>query len=81
MYPKIIDVKPEDGYMLLVTFETNETKRYDLKPKLVDERFEKLKNMFVFKSVRVDEGGYGISWDDEIDLSEYELWKNGKEIN
>jgi hypothetical protein len=40
-----------------------------------------LKDKFIFKSVRVDEGGYGISWDDEIDLSEYELWKNGTEIN
>jgi hypothetical protein len=33
MYPKIIEVKPEDGYTLLVTFNNNEIKRYDLKPK------------------------------------------------
>jgi hypothetical protein len=25
-------------------------------------------------------GGYGISWNDEIDLSEYELWTNGAEV-
>jgi len=27
----------------------------------------------------VDTGGYGISWNDEMDLSEYELWNNSTE--
>ncbi|MCF2145869.1 hypothetical protein IQ276_005215 [Desmonostoc muscorum LEGE 12446] len=26
---------------------------------------------------RIVLGGYGIVWNEEIDLSEYELWKNG----
>ena len=30
-----------------------------------------------FRAVRVDPGGYGISWSDDIDLSEYELWVRG----
>jgi hypothetical protein len=30
------------------------------------------------EAVRVDPGGYGISWNDHIDLSEYELWTNGE---
>ena len=33
-----------------------------------------------FKAVTVDPGGYGVSWDDEMDLSEYELWNNGVEV-
>jgi Protein of unknown function (DUF2442) len=33
-----------------------------------------------FRSFKVDDGGYGIVWNDEIDLSEYELWKNGAEV-
>jgi hypothetical protein len=33
-----------------------------------------------FKAVRVDPGGYGISWSDDIDISEYELWTNGESI-
>lgn len=37
------------------------------------------KNEAFFKSVKVDSGGYGVSWNDDIDLSEYELWVNGKE--
>ncbi len=39
--------------------------------------FQLLKNEALFKAVRVDLGGYGISWSDEVDLSEYELWTNG----
>lgn len=30
--------------------------------------------------VVVDPGGYGISWNDELDMSEYELWTKGIEI-
>ena len=30
-----------------------------------------------FKAVTVDPGGYGGSWSDEMDLSEYELWECG----
>ena len=31
----------------------------------------------VFSSVIVDVGGYGIVWDDELDISCEELWENG----
>jgi hypothetical protein len=44
------------------------------------EMFEVLKNDAFFKSVKVDSGGYGISWNDDADLSEYELWANGVEV-
>jgi len=30
-------------------------------------------------ALRVDTGGYGICWNDEIDLSCNELWENGNE--
>ncbi|NUQ42722.1 MAG: DUF2442 domain-containing protein [Calditrichaceae bacterium] len=45
------------------------------------ERFQLLKQEAFFKAVKVDPGGYGVSWDDERDLSEYELWTNGVEID
>ena len=34
----------------------------------------------LFEQVKVDAGGYGISWNDEIDLSCDELYHNGKVI-
>jgi len=32
----------------------------------------------LFEQVKVDAGGYGISWNDDIDLSCEELYQNGK---
>jgi hypothetical protein len=34
-------------------------------------------NYAFFKQVKVDETGYAVVWNDEIDISEYELWENG----
>jgi hypothetical protein len=77
--PKIISVNPIKNKQLLVTFENGETRIYDCKPLLGKEMFRVLENEVFFKSVKVDSGGYGISWSDDIDLSEYEIWANGKE--
>ncbi|XEQ94838.1 hypothetical protein SCACP_37370 [Sporomusa carbonis] len=54
---------------------------YDLKPRLSDERFSILRDRGFFKAVQVDGGGFGISWNDDGDLSENELWTEGKELN
>ena len=35
----------------------------------------------LFGSVIVDQGGYGIIWNDDIDISCDELWANGEEID
>lgn len=34
----------------------------------------------MFEQVSVDAGGYGISWNDDIDLDCEELWANGHEV-
>jgi hypothetical protein len=44
-------------------------------------QFFTIQNDALFKTVKVDPGGYGVSWNDEIDLGEYELWMNGKVIS
>lgn len=77
--PKILSVNPMKNKQLLVTFENGGTRVYDCKPLLGKEMFRLLENEVFFKSVKVDSGGYGISWSDDIDLSEYEIWANGKE--
>ncbi|NLD36896.1 MAG: DUF2442 domain-containing protein [Desulfatiglans sp.] len=77
--PKIKTVNPMKNKQLLVKFENGVTRVYDCKPLLVKEMFRLLENEAFFKSVKVDSGGYGISWNDDIDLSEYEIWVNGKE--
>jgi hypothetical protein len=78
--PKILSVETLENKMLLVRFVNGVEKIYDCAPLLSREMFEVLKNDAFFKSVKVDSGGYGISWNDEADLSEYELWTNGVEV-
>jgi hypothetical protein len=78
-FPTISHVTPLPHYTLLVTFINGITKKYDCLPLLKRPEFLLLKNEAFFKSVRVDGGGYGISWNDDIDISEYELWTNGIE--
>lgn len=80
MYPKIVSISPNDDYTLLVTFSDKKTKLYDMKPLLEKSPFDQLKDKNLFFSVQVDVGGYGISWNDFIDLSEYELYINSKEV-
>ena len=76
-YPKIKSVKALKAKRLLVTFENNIQKIYDCNHLLKEEVFSPLENEFLFRSVKIDQGGYGISWTDEIDLSEAEIWING----
>ncbi len=80
MHPKIKSVKALDNYLLLVTFDNNITKKYNCKNKFKNPLFYILKNKAFFKSIKVDPGGYGVSWNDELDLSEYELWSKGQTI-
>ena len=82
MFHKIKNVSALPDYRLSVQFAEGVTKLYDMKP-----LFDKLP---VFKSlinhpeefggVSVDVGGYGIVWNDELDLSCDELWENGVRV-
>jgi len=38
--------------------------------------FESLKKPSFFKNVKIKKGGYAVYWNDKIDISESELWKN-----
>ena len=78
--PRIEQVKPQDGHILLVSFTNGEMKKYDINPLLNKDMFEPLKNQAFFNNVHVEPGGYAVAWNSEIDISEYELWKHGEEI-
>lgn len=78
MFYKVKRVIAMDNFILLVEFEEGTKKYYDIKPLFKKwEEFNKLKENNIFKNVRVESKGYGISWNDEIDLSCNELWENG----
>ena len=79
MFHKIKNVSALPEYKLSVQFSEGVTKIYDVKP-LFDKIpvFAGLKdNLQEFFNVSVDIGGYGIVWNDDIDLSCDELWENG----
>jgi hypothetical protein len=77
--PRIQTLKPLEGRRLLVKFGNGVERIYDCNQLFHLEMFQLLKNEAFFKSVKVHPGGHGVSWNDEIDLSEYELWGNSKE--
>lgn len=81
MFYKIESVKGLENYILEIVFENKTIKYYDVS-KLFEkwEVFKELKNQKkLFEQVKVDIGGYGIYWNEEIDLSCNELWENGYE--
>ena len=78
--PQILTVRPLEDKKLLVKFINEVEKIYDCEQILQLEAFQLLHNEAFFKAVRVDPGGYGVSWNDDVDLSEYELWTNGVEL-
>ncbi len=83
MFHKIKNVSALPDYKLSVQFSEGVTKLYDVKT-LFEKMpvFEDLKdNAQEFFSVSVDVGGYGIVWNDELDLSCDELWENGVQVD
>lgn len=76
-YPKVNSVQPLKGKRLLVAFSNDVKKIYDCSPLLAEDTYSALAIDAIFKNVKADQGGYGISWTDEIDLAESELWIHG----
>jgi len=78
--PRIKSATAIGPTQLFVVFEDASERVYDCAPLLDRPQFDLLRNPVFFRAVRVDPGGYGISWNDTIDLSEYELWTNGTAV-
>lgn len=80
MFYKIKKVEPLKNMILKVEFISGKIKYYDVKMLIEKiEQFRELSNEEIFNKVKVDEGGYGISWNENIDISCNELWFNSYE--
>lgn len=82
MYHKIKSAAPLPGYTLRVCFSDGTSIDY-----AVSQLFARIEAFQTFLSVpglfdqvRVDPGGYGISWNDDLDLDGEELWTNGTRV-
>lgn len=80
-YPKVRSVVALPNRKLKVAFASGEVKIYNCTPLIAEDAFRPLKDEAFFKNVRVDSTGYGISWNDDIDLSESELWIRGVTVS
>ena len=82
MFHKIKNVTPLQDFKLSIQFAEGITKIYDMK-KLIENNkiFADLKNINLFNSVEVDIGGYGVIWNDDIDISCDELFEKSKKID
>ena len=79
MFHIIKNIKPLENYVLEAEFECGIIKQYD-----VQQLFEKYpmfnclkEDKQLFNGVKVDGGGFGISWSDKLDLASEELWDKG----
>lgn len=81
MFHKIKTVAALPNYVLLAHFADGSEKKYDMKPLMREhEIFRIFKTVpGLFEQVRADVGGYGIVWNEDIDLDAEEIWVNGKE--
>ncbi|MCW6051327.1 DUF2442 domain-containing protein [Lyngbya sp. CCAP 1446/10] len=74
---RIVSANAIDDKTLMVKFTNLEIKKYDISKLLDNPMFAALRNPGVFRSFKVEPGGYGLVWNEDIDISEYELWQNG----
>ena len=79
MFHKVKAASALPDYRLSVQFAEGVTKLYDVKPLFTKwPAFKALESSpELFSSVEVDVGGYGIVWNDDLDLSCDELFENG----
>ena len=78
--PPIVSAQTIDNLTLIVKFTNNELREYNISKLLDKPMFSLLKNPAFFRNFIIESGGYGLVWNDEIDISEYELWQNGISI-
>lgn len=82
MFHKVKAVNALPDYRLCVQFSEGVTKIYDVKP--LFRKWAPFRALTdtpeLFSGVEVDVGGYGIIWNDDLDLSCNELFENGETV-
>lgn len=78
MNPRVIEVKPMHDYKLLLTFSNNEVGIFDVSNFLNDSFWCSLKDLSVFKTVKVRGGS--VEWDNGTDFCPDDIYENSKII-
>lgn len=77
MYYKVKSVEALPRKRLRVHFENGESRVYDCNRLLEEPSFRSLRDDAFFRNVRADPHGYGVLWNDDVDIAESELWIHG----
>jgi hypothetical protein len=72
----VLNVKPEENYMLLITFQNGEIKTFDVKPYLGIGIFKELQDPGIFNSVKPFLGS--VQWSNGVDLCPDTLYLESK---
>jgi len=76
MYNGITAVKPQDNYILFLTFENGEQRYLDMKPYLNRGVFKALANKDMFDSARLSFDT--VAWDNDVDLAPEVLYEKSE---
>lgn len=79
MYLAITDVKPQEDYLLLLTFENGEKRQFDMKPYLDLGIFQELKDLRLFKTVKPSFDS--IEWENEADMDPEILYHKSRRMD
>jgi hypothetical protein len=77
MYLAVKSVKPLDGYRLLLRFENEEERFFDVSPFLETGQFAALKDVSLFNSVKVSFDS--IEWANHLDFDPEFLYRQSKQ--
>lgn len=78
MFHKVQCVEALADSKLKIEFADGTLKMYDISPLIQKYApFQVLSDENLFRNVSVDTSGYGISWNDDVDLSCEELFEHG----
>lgn len=78
--PRITTFKILSDTLIAINFDNGITKHFDFAHKMTQPLYAPLKNKALFQACRIEPGGVALSWTDDIDISEHELWMDGVPI-
>ena len=82
MHRIIVKIETKEKTIINATFANGKIIEFDV-ANLFDKipSFLALKDLNLFKTIKIDGIGYGISWNDDLDLSSDYIYNNGKEVD
>ena len=77
---KPVSVTPLADHVLLVVFNNDERRLFDVKPYIQGSWYGELENVDYFRTVSLLPGGSGIEWAHGQDIAPHELYEMSKAV-